>query len=301
MPENGWRFVDRRALLCLIVGTGGAIVGLLGIYCFNWKTTITLPVMVLLGAAPLLLAGLMSLLASRRLGDQLHQCQKTEAVGRLAGNVAHDFNNLLAGIMGAAEMLDARVGKTGVEREMVNTIIDATRRAGQISSNLMAAVKSDAGSAVPFDLQAANRAIGTSATRTAETDGEPSRAHKLILLVDDEATIRALASMVLVQLGYEVILASCGRKGIDLYAKERGHIRAVVLDMAMPDMDGLEVLRELKRIDPQVKVAIAAGYIPETSRAELEAAGAAAIIQKPYTMHEIGAVLEKILGTETSR
>ncbi|MFI5379736.1 MAG: response regulator [Tepidisphaerales bacterium] len=298
MPENEWRSVDRRARLCLIIGSAGVVIILFGAYWFAWRPGITLPAMALLGAGPLVAAAWMFLLANRRLDDQLRQIRKEGDVGRLAGDVAHDFNNLLAGILGAAEMLKTRLGQAGVEREMVSTIIAAARRAGQLSSKLMVAAKNDAGSAVPFDLQAAGREVGTVVIAEAQAGSEPARGRGLILLVDDEETILALASMVLVQLGYEVILASCGRKGIELYEKEHGRILAVVLDMVMPDMNGLDVLLELKRIDPQVKVAIAAGYIPDKSRADLQAAGVAAIIQKPYGMDEIGNLLAGMLGTE---
>ncbi|MGA2501144.1 MAG: response regulator [Tepidisphaeraceae bacterium] len=295
MPESGWRLVDRRALLGLIMSAAVVVVVLWGASRYNWRP-ITI---VLFVVTPVATWAWRLLLTNGRLSDQLRQNRKAGDVGRLAGDVAHDFNNLLAGILGAAEMLETRVGQTGVEREMVNTIIAATRRAGRLSSKLLVAARNDAGEAVPFDVHAANQQMPAGAAGKGEAGTEPPRGHGLILLVDDEEMIRALASMALVQLGYEVILAACGRKGIELYEKERSRIRAVVLDMAMPDMDGLEVLRELKRINPQVKVAVAAGYIPEKSRADLEAAGVAAIIQKPCRMNEIGVVLAGILGTET--
>ena len=291
--------MDRRGLSCLIIGTAGVAVILLGGYCFSWRPAITLPALALLGAAPLAAAAWMFLLANRRLGEQLRHSQKAGDANRWAGHVAHDFNNLLAGIMGAAEMLETRVGHGGVEREMVNTIIAATRRAGHLSSSLLVAANTGADGTVPFDLQAVNEQAGHNPTSKDHTAAEPPRGHGLILLVEDEEAIRALASMVLVQLGYEVILASCGRKGIELYTKERDRIRAVVLDMAMPDMDGLAVLRELKRITPEVKVAIATGYIPDEIRADLQAAGVAAIIQKPYAMNDIGHVLAGMLGTSS--
>lgn len=298
MLENEWRLRNRRAMLCLLIGTVGAGVVLPGAFYFNWNPAFTLTAMVLLVAAPLAVSAWLFLLVNRKLENQLRESQKAGAVGRLAGDVAHDFNNLLAGILGAAEVLEPRVGETGVEREMVNTIVAAARQAGQLSASLLVAARNHADANVPAELQAKSHQPAIVAPCGTATTPEPPRGHGLILLIDDEATIRALASMVLVQLGYEVIVASCGRKGIALFEKERGRIRAVVLDMVMPEMSGMDVLRELKRIDPQVKVAIAAGYITDEIRADLQSTGVAAIIQKPYRMSEIGTVLAGILGAE---
>src|SRR5947209_341827 len=81
-----------------------------------------------------------------------------------------------------------------------------------------------------------------------------------ILLVDDEEFIRDLVSLVLRQCGYTVLAADGGRAALDLYEREAGRIDLVILDLTMPDLSGWEVLDELARLDPGVRVLVSSGY-----------------------------------------
>ncbi len=71
------------------------------------------------------------------MAQQLHQMQKLESIGRLAGGVAHDFNNMLAGINGAAECLETRLGKNHALNKYADIILNACARASHLTSQLL--------------------------------------------------------------------------------------------------------------------------------------------------------------------
>ena len=78
-----------------------------------------------------------------------------------------------------------------------------------------------------------------------------------ILVIDDEQGIRNLLDTLLSRKGYEVILASNGQKGLELFRRERPDV--VVLDLKMPEMNGLTVLQQVRQLNPVQPVVILTG------------------------------------------
>ena len=99
-----------------------------------------------------------------------------------------------------------------------------------------------------------------------------------VLVIDDEPSDRALLDMKLRRQGYDVFIAHNGWKGLQLY--RQGHPDVVVLDLRMPELDGVTVLKEIRRVDPKQPVIILAGDItPETER-QVRALGVSEVIEK---------------------
>jgi two-component system sensor histidine kinase EvgS len=73
----------------------------------------------------------------KKIEAQLRQAQKMEAVGKLAGGIAHDYNNMLSVILGYAEMAQSEIGQDSKALEHINEIINATKKAGAITSQLL--------------------------------------------------------------------------------------------------------------------------------------------------------------------
>ena len=113
-----------------------------------------------------------------------------------------------------------------------------------------------------------------------------------ILVIDDEAMIRATADMILSQHGYEVLLAEDGEEGLDLYRQHGDRIKVVLLDMVMPKMSGNEVYRELRQIDAAAQVILSSGF----SQGQRLDDGVAGFISKPYRRQELLRTIAEVIG-----
>jgi len=117
-----------------------------------------------------------------------------------------------------------------------------------------------------------------------------------VLLVDDEETLRALGQAMLERLGFEVVLASDGREALERYQEHRDHIDLVMLDLTMPRMDGEEAFRQLRQVNPEVRVVLCSGYTEQDVTARFAGKGLAGFIQKPYTLQDLSDRLKACLA-----
>ena len=115
----------------------------------------------------------------------------------------------------------------------------------------------------------------------------PAGSGELILVVDDEPSIREIATATLEKFNYRVIAASDGTDAVGVFAQHRGEIAAIVTDMAMPFLDGPGTIRAIRRIDPAVKVIAMSGLMNPEQAAELEALDVSAFLAKPFTAEEL--------------
>lgn len=123
------------------------------------------------------------------------------------------------------------------------------------------------------------------------------RGTEKVLVVDDEELIADLARDILVRFGYTVLTAYSGEEAVDVYRRHKQKIAVVVLDIVLPDMDGREVFRRIREIDPEAQVIISSGYNQERDASDLLDEGALLFMQKPYRIASlvgtVGEVIEK--------
>jgi PAS domain S-box-containing protein len=113
---------------------------------------------------------------------------------------------------------------------------------------------------------------------------ELPRGHgELVLVVDDEVSVREITRQTLESFGYRVMLASDGAEAIACYARERERIDVVLTDMMMPVMDGAAAIRVLFKMNPEVRIIAASGLAAEARVADAAAAGVRHFLPKPYT------------------
>jgi hypothetical protein len=119
---------------------------------------------------------------------------------------------------------------------------------------------------------------------------------ELILVVDDEPSVRKLASAILSRNGYHTVTAAEGREGIKVFEQHRQNIRLVVSDLMMPTMDGPGMLRGLRQLAPNLKCIVITGLGEENRIAEAKAAGADLILNKPFTADQLLIGVKQLLG-----
>jgi len=114
-----------------------------------------------------------------------------------------------------------------------------------------------------------------------------------ILVIDDEETIRDSCSQVLKKEGYSVKTAEDGLEGLKLLKKEFFH--AVLLDLRLPGLDGMEVLSRIKEENPKTPVIIITGYASIDSAVEAMKRGAADYLAKPFSPEQLRIITRKAL------
>ncbi len=141
------------------------------------------------------------------------------------------------------------------------------------------------GSTFRVFLPATDELPAAAAQPAAPTDGTG----QTILVVDDEAHIRTATQRILERHGYRVRTAATGRDALEMFGRER--ISAVVLDLAMPDLDGAATVAALARLDPMVPVIGASGLAsPEFVNA------VRCFLSKPYSTRDLLGALAGVIG-----
>ncbi|MBN1346378.1 MAG: PAS domain S-box protein [Phycisphaerae bacterium] len=113
-----------------------------------------------------------------------------------------------------------------------------------------------------------------------------------ILVVDDEESIRVIATRALERAGFDVLTASDGHEAVKVFREHAEIIDVILLDRTMPGMDGREVLDEVRQIRPGARVVLFSGYGEQEASKEFAEFGLSGFIQKPY---QAGTLVSKVL------
>jgi signal transduction histidine kinase/ActR/RegA family two-component response regulator len=122
-----------------------------------------------------------------------------------------------------------------------------------------------------------------------------------ILIVDDEESLVHLAEEVLASLGYEPVGCVGAAQALKTFRADPERFDAVLSDATMPDMSGTELLRELKRLRPDLVTLLVSGYGGPDLQAQAEAAGVQAVLAKPLHAAELAQCLAGVLRADAAR
>ena len=122
----------------------------------------------------------------------------------------------------------------------------------------------------------------------------PNGGREYLLLIEDEPDVADLASEMLAEEGYRVVIAHDGFEALKIYEKMGKQIGLVILDYFLPVIDGDAVFEELRSINPKVNVVLSSGFAEQTKIASMLAQGLRGFIPKPYSREKL---LEQVRST----
>ncbi len=116
-----------------------------------------------------------------------------------------------------------------------------------------------------------------------------------ILIVEDEQLMLRLVEKVLLQHGYQVLVASDGEAAIEVYRRHKLEIDVVLLDVGLPKLTGWDVLLKMKEENSDVRVVIATGFLEPKMKTEMSRAAVKHFVDKPYILDDLVETLQSLI------
>jgi signal transduction histidine kinase/CheY-like chemotaxis protein len=146
----------------------------------------------------------------------------------------------------------------------------------------------------------AQSSIAAAEEAVSQAAEKPWKGSGTILLAEDEVQVTVIVKAMLEELGFRVITASNGREALELYQNNAADITLVVADIGMPIMNGYEMFRELKRLDPELPIIISSGFGDKEVTDTLSRDAIAGMLSKPYNFDLLKTVLKSVVGGTVS-
>jgi len=127
---------------------------------------------------------------------------------------------------------------------------------------------------------------------------KPVKGEGTILLADDEELLRITTKNSLSELGYFVMTAKDGIECVEIFRRNADKIDLVLLDMIMPNMNGVEAFNEMKKIKSDVKVLLMSGFSQDEKTSEVLNNGALGFVQKPVRLHVLTRVINEAINKQ---
>lgn len=220
--------------------------------------------------------------------------QHSESFARVVQSgdaIAHDMNNELAAIVAMSDLMIRTVTPESNVSAGLRRILESARHISSLAEKWQHLMREQLPSTVPPPAADAGGAPDGFHMEGRPDMNKPGH----ILLVDDEEVVCAATEEMLRRLGYAVSSRLSSLEAIDFYRKNWQHIGLVLLDMMMPEMDGMQVFREMRQINPAVEVMVLSGYNENSTSGQLRETGIVGYIQKPFRLSELSRKVSSVL------
>lgn len=107
------------------------------------------------------------------------------------------------------------------------------------------------------------------------------------LLADDEERVRSITGKMLMRIGFKVLLAKNGLEAVQIFKSHADEINLVLLDLTMPELDGIETMKIISEMNPKVKIILSSGYDPDVLNDEHSANNLDGYIKKPFRFSKL--------------
>jgi PAS domain S-box-containing protein len=215
--------------------------------------------------------------------------EKSRALAAMAAGIAHDFNNILLAIGGNARLAAEDLPPDHPAQLSLAEVQQASARAAGIINQILAFSGYEdetTQDVVLFHDASAKRPPASPALR-----GEGQN----VLYVDDEESLVYLITRVLQRLGYRVSGFTDANEALAAFRSNPMAYEAVVTDLSMPSMSGIEFATQVLRLRPEVPVVMTSGYVRPKDRESVMKCGVRDLLLKPNTVEELGEVLHRLI------
>ncbi len=120
--------------------------------------------------------------------------------------------------------------------------------------------------------------------------------NEVILLVEDEESVRAFSARALTSRGYKVLEAEDGEEALEVYEEVNGKIDLLISDVMMPVMDGPTLLGELRQINPELKAILMSGYAEDSTRKQMDGEQEFVFLNKPFQLKQLISTIKDALN-----
>jgi two-component system cell cycle sensor histidine kinase/response regulator CckA len=208
---------------------------------------------------------------------------------------------------------------TGIAKEHVGKIFDpffTTKPVGQGTglglatvygivkqSNGFITVDSEVGRGTTFTIYLPRYQADPNAAAVVEERAQPRdvTGQDTILLVEDEEAVRSFAARALKLRGYNVLEASGGEEALEIVRNSTATIHLLITDVVMPNMDGPTLVRNVRRLKPEMAIIFMSGYAEETFRRNDEKAEELHFLPKPFGLKQLAAKVKEVLSSAPVR
>ncbi len=161
-------------------------------------------------------------------------------------------------------------------------------------------VKSEVGRGTIFHLYFPATVSPSGAPHSPQSEAqELPKGTETILLVEDEELLGMLVKNILETSGFKVEWATDGKAAISFYRLHQDKIDLVLSDLGLPKLNGPDLIRELKKLDPQLRIVVATGYLAPVLKTELQRSGIRDFIHKPYQAAEVIRAIRNALDSSS--